>query len=251
MSDRCVGLCLIHGLFGAPADWDATRAALSCLGMECPVVVPTLGPTDDFADATADIAAQLRQARDHDIDWIWAGYSMGGRIAAVASRQELGAQTPVGHVLVAAHPGEADPVARAARWAVDDARAAALLRRGSEAFIRDWYAEPLFASWVERISLQAALAKRVHVEPEISASHLRGLSLSKQPPPAAPGEGAPLLGAVAGAEDVRYLSLLRAHALRHGAPFRAAPACGHALLFEAPELIAEALFDAVHRVAHR
>jgi 2-succinyl-6-hydroxy-2,4-cyclohexadiene-1-carboxylate synthase len=74
----------------------------------------------------------------------YVGYSMGGRLALrlALDRPDLVERL----VLVSASPGLADPAERDARRASDEALALDVERRGVDAFLRDWLAQPLFAA---------------------------------------------------------------------------------------------------------
>ena len=244
-----LGLCLLHGLFGAPSDWDAVVERLHAGGFAGPIVRPALGPTDGFAHTIATVETALAEAAPQgSVAWVWAGYSMGGRITTIAA-----ARSPwvAGWVLLAGHPGEADADVRAERLAVDEERADRLLAEGPEAFLRQWYAMPMFAPLVARRGLAALLAARAHVDAATAASQLRSLSLGRQPAAAPPGAGAPLLGAVAGALDLTYRERIEAFCEARSAPLFVAPDAGHALLLEAPDTVARALFEALRAQQER
>lgn len=277
MHDAQPGIAWIHGLFGDPSDWKPCVAAWAERrgGPQRALALPGHGGQPALAlevGAGFDkAAAQLWQQLPRDRHWRLVGYSMGGRLALAMAR--LAPERCAGLVLVSAHPGLADDDAdgRQARRLLDDQRAAELRAVGAEAFLRRWYQAPLFASWIARVGLEAAVAARGHVDVEGAARCLERLSLGDQPRSEAaalitaldrvsaggsrPASlAAPALLTVAGALDEAYAPLLAAWSAARSAARSAAGAdpqatarhvtlqgCGHAVHLEAPAALVDAL----------
>lgn len=271
-----IAIAWIHGLFGAPADWDATRAALAlaltAAGMPSPqqttIALPghadapgfagisACDAGDDagsgFADACAAVDAALLAAGAAEQRWLLCGYSMGGRLAmALAAsctadgRAALGSAAPrapiAGVVPISAHPGLADAADRATRRAQDFARAARLATLGSEAFLAQWLALPLFAPACARFGAKALIAQRSGIDADAAAATCRALSLGWQPDlGAALAEFAidGVVAPIAGALDPDYRAVLGALARRCGATLRVVDDAGHVLPLEAPTALA-------------
>jgi 2-succinyl-6-hydroxy-2,4-cyclohexadiene-1-carboxylate synthase len=91
----------------------------------------------DFVATAAAIGAQGGRGA-------YVGYSMGGRLCLrlALDRPELVERL----ALVSASPGIADDSERVARRADDEELARDVERRGVEGFLRDWLAQPLFAT---------------------------------------------------------------------------------------------------------
>lgn len=245
----CLPVLALHGFLGHRADWQPVATALAKTSDEqAPrLLAPDLpghgtaadapGAALSFTGALGALAAYLDRkgaARVH-----LAGYSMGGRLALgfalryparVASLVLLGASAGL--------PSEAD---RAARRALDDARAAHL-RADFPAFVRAWYRMPLFQTLTDA-QRDALVADRLaHGRPEALARALVGLGTGAQP---WLGDRLHALRvpavAVAGAHDAKFVRI--AERLAGAGPFRTVvvPGVGHALLTEAPATVATLL----------
>jgi 2-succinyl-6-hydroxy-2,4-cyclohexadiene-1-carboxylate synthase len=109
---------------------------------------------------------------------VYVGYSMGGRLCLrlALDRPDLVERL----VLASASPGIADERERAARRASDEGLARDVEQRGVEAFLRDWLAQPLFATLDTGAS---GIAKRAagHTAAELAAT-LRDLGTGSQEP---------------------------------------------------------------------
>jgi 2-succinyl-6-hydroxy-2,4-cyclohexadiene-1-carboxylate synthase len=92
----------------------------------------------------ATFAATARAIGDAGGAATYVGYSMGGRLCLqlALDRPELVTRL----VLVSASPGLDDTAARAARRASDEELARSVERDGVDAFLREWLAQPLFAT---------------------------------------------------------------------------------------------------------
>jgi 2-succinyl-6-hydroxy-2,4-cyclohexadiene-1-carboxylate synthase len=162
-------VALVPGFTQTAGAWDRVAAALRASGHD-PVALDVPVADDFVATAEAIGAAGGRGA--------YAGYSMGGRLCLrlALDRPDLVERL----VLVSASPGIADPTERAARHASDEELARDVERRGVEPFLRDWLAQPLFAT----LDADAAgLAERAegHTAAQLAAT-LRILGSGTQEP---------------------------------------------------------------------
>ena len=218
-------LLLVHGFLGEAADWDALRALLGTDVAAACFELPGHGAAPEVAGAasrrSAD-AAHRRQRPDPSVpeaaasSWfpdaarrlqracarlpappVVVGYSMGGRLALYTAVRHPGVARAL--VLLGADPGIAEPAARAERRARDDALARELAAAGNEqafaAWLRRWYAAPLFGRLNRHAAFETLLRRRLRQRPGSLAAALRGLSVSRQPVlwealPAAAGPGA-------------------------------------------------------------
>lgn len=147
---RGAELVLLHGFTGSGAEWDPFVPMLARLTR---VLRPDLlghggsdRPADparhDVARQAADIAAYVRGEGIARIDL--AGYSFGARVALRLALDHPALVRSL--LLVSPSAGIADPAARAARRAADEALADDLEREGIDPFVARWEALPLFAS---------------------------------------------------------------------------------------------------------
>ena len=125
---------LVPGFTQTAASW---RGARRILDESCAVVALDVPERDTFSATAGEIGAKGERA-------IYAGYSMGGRLTLrlALDRPDLVA----GLVLVSATAGIDDEAARAERVAADEELAREVERDGVDAFLRQWLAQPLFAS---------------------------------------------------------------------------------------------------------
>ena len=125
---------LVPGFTQTAASW---RGAARIIEESCEVVALDVPTRETFAATALEIGAQGRQG-------VYAGYSMGGRLALrlALDRPDL----VQGLVLISATAGIAEPAARAERVKSDDMLAASVEREGVEKFLARWLAQPLFAS---------------------------------------------------------------------------------------------------------
>lgn len=168
------------------------------------------------------------------------GYSMGGRVAlhlAVAAPERVRRVVTIG-----ASPGLADPVARAARVAADEALAARIRTVGIERFVDEWASQPLFATQARLAPevLAAQRAQRLASDPEGLARSLEGMGTGAMAPlhDALPHLSVPVL-LLAGAEDPKFVAVAREMAamLPLGST-GVVEAAGHAAHLEAPAAVA-------------
>ena len=127
------------------------------------------------------------------------------------------------------------------RTALARALAAARDEQAFAAWLRRWYAAPLFGSLNRHRSFDAVLSRRLRQRPPALAAALRGLSVAVQPAlwAALPRLPMPALF-IAGAEDAKYRAVAGRIA-ELGSPWQAAVCRGaaHAAHIEQPEAVAE------------
>lgn len=229
-------LCL-HGFLGDPADWNPLAAAL---GPAFQVLAPALPGHGEstvaaFAAAVARVVDAIRAspAPPHLV-----GYSMGGRLALAAALQPGVRLASL--VILSASPGIACARERAERAWRDDQTAEVLERRGLPRFVRDWYAQPLFASLARRPALLHTLqSRRAQGKAGDRAAALRALSVGRQP------SLWPRLGElrhrtlfIAGEHDAAYRdALARASGLCPRARLLIVPGSGHMPHLEHPAFV--------------
>lgn len=215
---------LVPGFSQTPQAWSAVIAGLP--GEVEALDIPGSG---NFAEA----ARQLARGRTG----IWAGYSMGGRLAlrvALDRPEQVRAL-----MLISTSPGIADDAERARRRRADDDLANWAEQHGREAFLDRWTSQPLFSG------LDPAATRRHRLESiaEI-AGQLRRLGQGVQQPMwDRLGELTMPVVLIAGERDHRYSAIARRMAATIGnrAQLCIVPNAGHALLEEQPGAIAELL----------
>lgn len=263
-------LLFVHGFLGEAADWDGLRALLGADVAATCFELPGHGAAPEVAVAasrrSAD-AAHRRQRPDPSVpeaaasSWfpdaarrlqracarlpappVVVGYSMGGRLALYTAVRHSGVARAL--VLLGADPGIAEPAARAERRARDDALARELAAAGNKqafaAWLRRWYAAPLFGRLNRHAAFETLLRRRLRQRPGALAAALRGLSVSRQPALWNALQALPVPALfIAGAEDAKYRAVAgRIAAL--GPPRQAAvcPGAAHAVHIEQPDAVA-------------
>ena len=240
-------LLFVHGFLGEAADWDRLRALLApdvageCFELPGHGAAPTVAGTP--ADWFPDAANRLRTACSIlPAPPVVVGYSMGGRVALYTAVRYPTAAS--GLVLLGADPGLDHEAAREGRRARDETLAGNLAAAGDEtafaAWLRRWYATPLFGGLNQHPAFAALLRRRLRQRPDALAAALLGLSVSRQPSlwDALPALPLPALF-IAGAEDAKYCAVAdRVAAL--GPQWRTAicPGAAHAVHVEQPQAVA-------------
>ena len=267
-------LLLVHGFLGEAADWDALRALLGTDVAAACFELPGHGAAPPVTAAACDRSAEAARRRRRlpaglaeapmaaaAAGWfpdaarrlelacarlpappVLVGYSMGGRLALYTAVRHPGVARAL--VLLGADPGIAEPAARAERRARDDALARELAAAGNEqefaAWLRRWYAAPLFGRLNRHAAFETLLRRRLRQRPAALAAALRGLSVSRQPALWNALQALPIPALfIAGAEDARYRAVAgRIAAL--GPPRQAAvcPGAAHAVHIEQPDAVA-------------
>lgn len=251
-------LMFVHGFLGEAADWDRLRAQLAPDGAAACFELPGHGAAPPVAGTSSDwfpdAARRLQQACARlPAPPVVVGYSMGGRLALYTAVCSPGVAS--GLVLLGADPGIGDEAARTERGARDEALARELAAAGDEqafaAWLRRWYAAPLFGRLNRHPAFEMLLRRRLRQCPRALAAALRGLSVSRQPALWNALHGLPIPALfIAGAEDAKYRAVAERIAAL-GAPWQAAVCrdAAHAVHVEQPRAVAGLIRSfALHRV---
>jgi 2-succinyl-6-hydroxy-2,4-cyclohexadiene-1-carboxylate synthase len=231
-------LVLLHGFTQTRQSWRRTVQALAgryrALAPDLPGHGQSEHRTASFDAATAYIRALAPP------EFTLAGYSMGGRIALHAALT----LKPDRLVLIGASPGLQDPAERTQRKHADDALAERIEQIGIEAFAAEWGAQPLFEDQPERVRA-AANADRLRNTPHGLAAALRGLGTGAMAPlwDRLPELTMPVT-LIAGERDEKFRAL--AERMRERLPDArvvVVPGTGHAPQLEAPQTIADAIYQ--------
>lgn len=237
----------LHGFLGQAMDWLPVMSAMAdqyaCIALDLPGHGASVGlaPSGYTGDgATRRILRTLDTLGIHRPALV--GYSMGGRLALSLALQAPDRWRVL--VLESASAGVEDTAARAARRVWEEAWAERLIAEPLPQVLRDWYAQPLFASLQRTPArLDALMAARAASSPSELARALRGLGVGTQPAMrhALPGLALPLL-LLAGAEDARYLVItMEMRDLCPRAQRVIVPGAGHNVHLEQPAAFVETL----------
>lgn len=158
--------------------------------------------------ADADLVAAGRLLVEAGGSGHYLGYSMGGRMllhAALGEAMAPSAGSIESLVLIGATPGIASPHERVQRREADAARADHILEVGTQAFVTEWLAQPLFADLSPE---QSCITERFANSPEGMAASLRHCGTGAQEPQweRLRSLALPVL-VIAGTEDVKFTQL--------------------------------------------
>ncbi len=228
---------MVHGFTQTRASWrQSARSLLSTLpDTNCLLVdLPGHGQS---STVSADLAESARLLAVVGGRAMYVGYSLGARVVL-----QLMADQPdvvLAAVAVSGTAGIADDAERTIRASADDELARRIEAIGVAAFLREWLAQPLFASLSPA---QAMVDERLTNTAAGLADSLRRCGQGRQRPlwNELSAFDQPCL-AVAGARDLKYVELARrlAGVVRHGS-LAVIPECGHSVNSECPaELAAE------------
>jgi 2-succinyl-6-hydroxy-2,4-cyclohexadiene-1-carboxylate synthase len=166
-------LIFLHGFLGCKEDWEGMlpffQERFYCIAIDL--------PGHGQSPPSQEMLATIKEA-------IWPlaskpfviGYSMGGRIALQLQDQFSAL------AILSAHPGLATQKEKDDRRKIDEEWCEKLLKLPFDAFLGQWYAQPIFQSLSHKPDLlQAILKKRMQQDPHNLAHILRQMSLSNQP----------------------------------------------------------------------
>ena len=167
---------------GSSADWTPVVQELEdgfrCLTVDLPGHGQSLGQPEDAysVEGATDAVVDVLDA-EGIAACTFIGYSMGGRVAlSLALRHPKRAERLV---LESASPGLKTEADRAERRAVDAERAARI-EDDLEAFLADWYRQPLFESLARHGLVEEMVETRSTNDPQELARALRGMSPGRQ-----------------------------------------------------------------------
>lgn len=233
---------LLHGFMGSRRDWAPVAASMCKTHRLVLVDLPGHGETGDPGDdalwtpdgCVAALARILASAGGGSV----VGYSLGGRLALqmAIDHPEVVARA----VVVSASPGIAGECGRAQRRNMDEGLARRLEKEDLEAFLKDWYDQPLFAALREHPRFPEILGRRRRNDPRLIARSLRGIGTGSQRSlwGDLPGLAIPLLF-LAGERDEKFTQVaFDAVARCPTAEAVILRGCGHALVEEDPEAVA-------------
>lgn len=241
-----MALLFLHGFMGSGRDWMETVGALP--DYRCILVdLPGHGLSAECSRALFPMprAALALLAVLDDLgvrQCVPVGYSMGGRLALYLALTHPDRCRAL--VMESGSPGLESEQERESRRQWDDSKAEELERQGLDAFLQDWYRQPLFHSIGRNQARFAALMdRRRHNDPVGLARSLRLMGTSSQPSlwPELPGIPFPWL-AVAGELDSRYRKTMRDMvSLSENGRLATIPDAGHNTHFENPEAFSRTL----------
>ena len=206
---RSPAVLFLHGFMGSSADWREVMAALGdrafCVAADLPGHGASLGLSTEAYTIEGSARAVINTLDRLEVEHpVVVGYSMGGRLALFLALRYPG--RCAGLFLESASPGLESASERAARRAADGSKAKRLESGDLEAFLGDWYRQPLFAPLArdENLLHRIVQARRSN-EPGELARSLRGTGVGNQPSLWRELEGlrVPVL-AVAGGLDEKY-----------------------------------------------
>ncbi len=237
-------LVLLHGFMGRGDDWatvaEALASAYRVIAPDLPFhgksVLPDalLAKPPDFDAVMAALATWLVELYPEPIPVV--GYSMGGRLA-LAIAVEFSA--PISYlILESSSPGIPTEHGRKKRRQSDAEVAAQITGSDLEAFLRAWYAAPLWGSLTAHPKFEDLIERRKQNDPLQLATALRVLGTGNQPSYWGQLENLnlPVL-LLAGEFDHRYIHIM--DTMRRQLPqayFQIVPQSGHNIHFEQPEI---------------
>lgn len=234
---------LLHGFMGSRSDWAPVAAALArthrCIAVDLPGHGATGAPADENLWTPTGCVAALAGVLASEGGGSVVGYSLGGRLAL-----QLAIEHPdvvARAVIISASPGIRGECGRAQRRNMDEGAARRLERDGLEAFLDEWYRQPLFAALREHPRFPAVLERRRRNDPALLARSLRAMGAGSQRSLWDDMRclKTPLL-LLAGERDGKFTDLaFDAVALCPPAEAVILRGHGHALVEEAPEAVAD------------
>ncbi|HOF41212.1 MAG TPA: 2-succinyl-6-hydroxy-2,4-cyclohexadiene-1-carboxylate synthase [Candidatus Hydrogenedentes bacterium] len=231
----------LHGFMGSSEDWRPIAQGLPpnyrCIAPDLPGHGRTPVRRDEAAYTMAAVSKDLMRLMDHIAPGPLAlvGYSMGGRLALYLALEY--ADRVQALVLESASPGLRSETERAKRRVEDERRAVELESGDWEAFLRRWYAAPLFESLHgcgDRF--EELLMRRRNNNPRELARVLRGMGTGAQSSlwDRLSEAGMPTL-LIAGERDAKYCAMAAAMGAKMPrATAMVVSGAGHNVHFEKP-----------------
>lgn len=230
----------LHGFMGSKSDWAGVVEELAprfrCVAVDLPghgaaLNLPSRAYTmEGAAEKTLSALDELGVPRA-----TFVGYSMGGRLALYLALRYPGRCS--GLLLESSSPGIEDVAGRRARREVDEKNARRLESGDLEAFLRDWYRQPLFAPLArDEALLRRTMEARRRNDPAELARSLRGMGTGSQPSlwEELPGLRVPVL-ALAGGLDEKFVGVSRRmESLAERLRVAVVPGVGHNVRLEKP-----------------
>ena len=241
-----MALLFLHGFMGAGRDWMETVGTLPdgrCILVDLPGHGLSAGcPANIYPMPQASLAL-VAVLDDAGVErCIPVGYSMGGRLAFYLALTHPDRCRAL--VVESGSPGLASEQERKSRRQWEDSKAAELEGQGLDAFLDDWYRQPLFHTIGRNEARFAVLMdRRRRNDPAGLARSLRFMGTGSQPSlwPELPAIPFPWL-AVAGELDSRYRKTMRDMvSLSENGRLVTIPDAGHNTHFENPEAFSRTL----------
>lgn len=236
----------LHGFLGSADDWaevlPAFETSFRCATVDLPghgrSFKDTGGTPCSFLDAATALVEVIEAIDVPSFSLV--GYSMGGRLALYIA--SIYAMRVDRLVLESASPGLRTASERAERRDRDEHWARLLETIPLDAFVRQWYEQPLFASLTRQPDRREALiARRLRNTPRGLADSLRGMGAGAQAPlwDELTANTIPTL-LVAGEDDAKFVALGREmEAACAAARLTAIPGAGHCVHHESPSAYTE------------
>lgn len=245
----------LHGFMGSSADWRGVAAAIGdrafCVALDLPGHGASLGLAPEAYTIEGTARAVVRTLDELEVRRpVVVGYSMGGRLALYLALRYP--ERCAGLFFESASPGLEDARERLARRQADEEKAKRLESGGFEAFLEDWYRQPLFEPLARDVGLlRRTIEARRRNDPWELARSLRGMGVGSQPSLWKELEdlAAPTL-AVAGELDGKYAGISSRMASPKVEPV-VIPGVGHNAHDEAPARYAALLGRFLDRLTLR
>ncbi|MDH3889931.1 MAG: 2-succinyl-6-hydroxy-2,4-cyclohexadiene-1-carboxylate synthase [candidate division Zixibacteria bacterium] len=252
---RHQAVLLLHGFMGSADDWDEeitdplVESGLQVLAVDLPGHGRTVvqGDKENYrmecvATAIVNLLQELGIESPHLL-----GYSMGGRLALYMAVRHSQHFRRI--VLESASPGLEAKTVWYARVLADAELARRMHTQPMEPFLREWYAQPLFASMATRPErLERLIARRMENDLQGLQMSLQGMGTGAQVSlwSELPSVNLPIL-LIAGGNDSKFCVIGRQIETR--CPFSSleiVPGCGHNVHFERPREYAKLVREFLH-----
>jgi len=247
-------LICLHGFMGDGGDWDGFADAFSTRMPGWQVVVPTLPGHDAASHDDWDVFGAIVHWMDSRglAQAVIAGYSLGGRLGLRLALDDP-QRFPV-LVGISTTAGIGDAIEREARRVADHGLAERLRscadRESFQAFLEEWWAQPVFSSPYPRESQRQAFLESRHNKSSVRLAE----ALERWSPGVLPSEWERLAGypgkvlLLSGEADAKFTLISnRMQELFRDAQAHQLIAAGHQLLVERPAevaaIVAEFLYE--------